>query len=96
MSVSRTAVAGLIALVAVLMACASGGGGKDCSAQPTREGKLATGTGGDRLEARHVACRAWCTQNDPSSSDAFLLAGCASRCGGDVQFGVATATVSCK
>lgn len=94
----RAGVGVLLLLVGALLACGSGGkSSKNCEATVTHQGKAAQGKGGDRQEASHAACRAWCKANDPPSADSsHMQAGCASRCGGDVMFGKSQANVSCK
>ena len=76
--------------------CAAGSK-SSCRADLSHGGKPATGTGKDRFEAQHVACRAWCTANDAESAkSSFMLAGCASQCNGDVMFGSSTVKISCS
>jgi len=88
-------------VLAALLAC---GGGDDsrCSANLGRKGQSSQATGIDRIAAQHNACRAWCQSHDPALASAtekekdHTLVGCASACGGDILFGDATASVTCK
>ncbi len=86
----------LVPLIWALLAC----GGSDstaCSASLSYQGKAAQATGGDRLAARHAACREWCKKEFPAAkNDSDEVNGCASRCSAELLFGGATATVSCK
>jgi hypothetical protein len=88
----------LVALLAALLACASGGGSSTrCAATLTHKGGSSVGKGADRIQAQHEACRAWCKANDaPSATSPFLLAGCASSCGGDVMFAASSVSVTCS
>lgn len=89
---------GALLLVAPLLACGGGGPSDNrCSASVTRDGKVASGVGPYKAEAQHSGCRAWCQAHGGIDvKDSSAVAGCASACGGDVMFGQATATVTCK
>jgi hypothetical protein len=82
-------------LLGALLAC--GGGGKSqCTAQVDYDGKQASGRGEGLFAARHDACREWCRANDPASASSDGHAACASRCGADILFEKASASVACQ
>lgn len=86
-------------LAAALLAC-GGGSSTECEATITHQGKQASAKGGDRIAARHSACRSWCEANDSTVASAQAgkrarrTAECAANCGAEVMFS-GSATVSC-